>query len=136
VGLQLTTAPEFCVKPIWNTFIFISLAVTAMLLIACPAQQKIADLNRDPARYAGKEVTVAGRVTNSFGAFGVGAYQVDDGTGTMWVYTERYGTPASDAKVAVIGRIEQGFSFGGHNFLTVLKETQRRNAEPSAFSWR
>jgi hypothetical protein len=124
------------VKAIWNTFIFTSLALTVFLLVACPARQSIADINRDPGRYAGKEVTIAGRVTNSFGAFGVGAYEVDDGTGTMWVYTERYGTPASDAKIAVVGRIEQGFSFGGHNFLTVLKETQRRHADPSAFSLR
>jgi hypothetical protein len=130
------SAPEFCVKYIWNTFIFLSLAVTALLLVACPARQSIADIDRDPGHFAGKEVTIAGRVTNSFGALGVGAYQLDDGTGTMWVYTEKYGTPSSDAKVAVVGRIEQGFSFGGHNFLTVLRETQRRNGEGSAFSWR
>lgn len=104
--------------------------------MACPTRQKIADINRDPGHYAGKEIAIAGRVTNSFGALGVGAYQIDDGTGTMWVYTEKYGTPSADAKVAVVGRVEQGVTFGGHNFLTVLRETQRRNAEGTAFSWR
>lgn len=32
-----------------------------------------------------KEVIVAGRVTQSIGAFDHGIYQVDDGTGSLWV---------------------------------------------------
>ena len=47
-----------------------------------PARQTSAKINADPDRYRGKEVGIAGRVTDSYGALGVGAYEIDDGTGT------------------------------------------------------
>lgn len=104
------------------------LAVLGMLLSAgCPTKTSINKINSDPGRYAGKEVTVAGKVSSGFGAFGSGVYQVDDGTGSMWVYSQSYGVPANGAKVAVTGRIEQGFNFGGRNFATVLRQTQARH---------
>jgi len=40
---------------------------------------------------------------------------------------ERYGVPGREAKLAVTGRIEQGFSFGGRSFATILRETERRH---------
>ena len=107
---------------------FTFLVVAASILLAgCPPRVSIAKLNRDPGRYAGKEISIAGRVTDSFGALGRGAFQVDDGTGVMWVVTGHYGTPENGAKVAVIGHIEQGFSFGGRNFAVILHETERRH---------
>ena len=54
-------------------------------------------------------------------------YEVDDGSGRMWVFSERYGVPSNGTRVAVTGRIEQGFSFGGRSFSTVLRETERRH---------
>jgi hypothetical protein len=104
---------------------FILLAVS--FLGACPSQTSIAKLNSDPGRFAGKEVTIAGRVSDSFGALGRGVFQVDDGTGTMWVLAGQSGVPEADAKVRVTGQIQQGFSFGGRNFATVLKETEPRH---------
>lgn len=99
----------------------------SLLLAGCPPRVSIAKLNQDPGRYAGKEISIAGRVTDSFGALGRGAFQVDDGTGNMWVVTGHYGTPETGAKVAVIGHIEQGFAFGGRNFAVILHETERRH---------
>jgi hypothetical protein len=87
---------------------------------------RIADLQRDPGKYAGKEVTVAGRVNESFGMIGNGAYQVDDGSGTIWIISEGYGVPGNGAKVAVTGTLFQGASFGGRAFGLALKQTKRR----------
>jgi hypothetical protein len=98
----------------------------SVLLAGCPPRVSIAKLNQDPGRYAGKEVSIAGRVTDSFGALGRGAFQVDDGSGLMWVVTGHYGVPENGATVAVTGHIEQGFSFGGRNFAVMLHETERR----------
>ena len=98
-----------------------------LLLAGCPTRTSIEKINRDPGRYVGKEVTIAGKVSGSFGALGSGIFQVDDGTGTMWVYSQSYGVPSNGAKVAVTGRIEQGFSFGGRSFATILRESQRRH---------
>jgi hypothetical protein len=102
------------------------IAVGSLCLAGCP-HTSIANINSDPGRFAGKEVTIAGRVSNSFGALGSGVFEVDDGTGRMWVFSQRYGVPGSGAKVAVIGHVEQGFSFGGRSFATILKETERRH---------
>lgn len=100
---------------------------TSLLLAGCPPQVSIAKLDRDPGRYAGKEVTIAGRVTDSFGALGRGVFQVDDGTGRMWVLAGHGGLPAADARVAVSGHVEQGVSVAGQNFATILRETERRH---------
>jgi hypothetical protein len=109
-------------------FVAILLVTAGMLLLAaCPPRVRVADINHDPGRFAGREVTVAGRVVNSFGAMGTGAFEIEDETGKLWVFSERYGIPGRDARIAVTGRIEQGFSFGGRNFATVLRETRRRN---------
>ena len=101
--------------------------VAAVLLAGCPPRVSIARLNQDPGRYAGKEVTIAGRVVDSHGALGRGTFQVDDGTGAMWVLAGGYGIPAAGVKLAVTGRVEQGFSLAGRNFATILRETERRH---------
>jgi hypothetical protein len=102
-------------------------SLAALLLAGCPPHESIAKINQDPARFAGKEITIAGRVTDSFGALGSGVFQIDDGTGTMWVFSEKFGVPGSGASLAVTGRIQQGFAFGGRNFATILRETERRH---------
>ncbi len=102
-------------------------SLAALLLAGCPPRESIAKINQDPGRFAGKEITIAGRVTDSFGALGTGVFQIDDGTGAMWVFSERYGVPGNGANLAVTGRIQQGFAFGGRNFATILRETERRH---------
>jgi len=114
-------------KTFVNTVSTMLLAIATLFLTACPTRTSIEKINRDPGRYAGKEVTIAGRVSNSFGALGTGVFELEDDTGRMWVYSQRYGVPSSGAKVAVTGRIEQGFSFGGRSFATVLRESERRH---------
>ena len=103
------------------------LIVGTLVLAACPTRTSIERINRDPGRYAGREVAIGGRVSNSFGLLGSGVYQVDDGTGQMWVFSQRYGVPNNGAKVGVRGTISQGFSFGGRSFAIIMKETERRH---------
>jgi hypothetical protein len=100
--------------------------LAGLLLAGCPPRESIAKINQDPGRFAGKEISIAGRVTDSFGAMGTGVFQLDDGSGTMWVFSERFGVPGSGAKLAVVGHIEQGFAFGGRNFAVILRQTERR----------
>ena len=99
----------------------------ALLLAGCPPRESIAKVNQDPGRYAGKEISIAGRVTDSFGLLGNGVFQIDDGTGAMWVFSKGFGMPGNDAKIAVVGRVQQGLALGGRNFDTILIETERRH---------
>ncbi|HEX5434324.1 MAG TPA: OB-fold nucleic acid binding domain-containing protein [Candidatus Angelobacter sp.] len=103
------------------------LAAITVCMAGCPSHVSIADINKDPGRYAGREVTVGGRVSDSFGALGNGLFQIDDGTGRMWVVSQSYGVPGNGSKVGVTGRIQQGFSFGARSFAVVLKETRERH---------
>lgn len=103
------------------------LMVGTMVLAGCPTHTSIEKINRDPGRYAGREVAIGGRVSNSFGLMGSGVYQVDDGTGQLWVFSQGYGVPGNGAKVGVRGTISQGFSFGGRSFAVIMKETERRH---------
>jgi hypothetical protein len=97
-----------------------------VLLTGCPPHKSIAEIQRDPGKYSNKEVTVGGNVVSTFGALGTGMYQIDDGTGKMWVISENYGVPGKGTKVAVVGRVMDTFSFGGKSYSTVLRQTQRR----------
>jgi hypothetical protein len=97
------------------------------LITGCPTHTSIADINRDPGRFAGREVTVAGKVADSFGALGNGVFQIDDGTGRMWIYSQNFGVPGNGNKVAVTGLVEQGFALGGRSFGVVLRQTHARH---------
>ena len=104
---------------------FLALLVGAVLLTACPSQTNISKINADPDRYRGKEVGIAGTVTNSYGAMGTGAYEIDDGTGRIWVAT-KHGIPSRGSQVGAKGYIRNGFSFNGRSYGTVVEETDRR----------
>ena len=101
--------------------------LAAILLAGCPPRERIAKIDRAPGRFAGRDITIAGRVTDSYGAMGTGVFQVDDGTGTMWVFSKRQGIPGGGVKVAVSGHVQQGFAFGGRNFAVILIESERRH---------
>ena len=102
------------------------LIAAVLILAGCP-RTSISKITSDPGRYTGKEVTIAGKVTDSYGALGRGMFQVNDGTGSIWVYSNGFGVPNNGLKVAVTGRVQQGFSFGGRSFATILSETQPRH---------
>lgn len=107
------------------TAVFLALLGGTLLLTACPSQTNISKINADPDRYRGKEIGIAGTVTNSYGAMGAGAYEIDDGTGRLWVAT-RNGVPSRGARVGAKGYVHNGFNFAGRSFGTVMEETDRR----------
>lgn len=110
-----------------HKLVLAGLAVALMLcLAACPQHKSIADIERDPARYASKEISVAGTVSESWGALGTGMFQIDDGTGKLWILSSGYGVPSKGTKVGVAGTIQPTLSIGGRSFATVMRETQRR----------
>ena len=94
-------------------------------LVACD-KVKIGDITRDPGRYMNKEVGVVGTVTQSVGVLGRGVYQVDDGTGRLWVFSNSRGVPSKGAKVGVKGHIMPTVTFLGINYATVMQESNRR----------
>jgi hypothetical protein len=94
------------------------------LLVSCESE-KISNINADPGSFHGKQVQIAGEVTQSIGALGKGVYQLNDGTGSLWVYSDKLGVPTKGAKVGVKGTVVPTFTFLGINYATVIRESNR-----------
>jgi hypothetical protein len=109
-----------------NAAFVLVILVGTLLITACPSQTNISRINADPGRYRSKEVGIVGRVTDSYGVLGQGAYEIDDGTGRIWVATRR-GIPSRGSEVGTKGYVHNGFSFGGRSYGTVIEETDRRS---------
>jgi hypothetical protein len=108
-----------------KTAILAALLASVLLLAGCPST-KIADIQKDPGKYMNKQITVSGKVTSSYGVLGMGMFQVNDGSGSIWVLSENYGVPGQGTNVDVTGQLVQTASFGGKNFSNVLRETKPR----------
>ena len=109
-----------------RSLVLAALLAAAFLLAGCPSRTTINKINADPQRYFDKEVGVAGTVTDSYGVpFVGGAYEIDDGTGKIWVLTER-GAPSKGSQVGVKGRVVNGPVYRGRNLGTALRESDRK----------
>jgi hypothetical protein len=97
-----------------------------VLLLAACTRTKIAAINNDPAKYSAKDVTIAGQVLTSFGVSNQGVFELDDGTGRLWVWSNGFGVPGQGARVAVTGRVQSGMAIGGRFFANALRETAPR----------
>jgi hypothetical protein len=104
---------------------FAAMMIMGFALISCE-RIRIGEINSDPGRFMHKEVAVAGMVTQSIGAFGKGIYQLDDGTGTLWVLSGSRGVPSKGARVGVKGTVTPTVTFLGINYATVMQESDRR----------
>lgn len=106
------------IKTVCGTCLF------ALILSSCFHHVSVEPINRDPGRFHDNEITAAGRVVNSFALSDAGAFELDDGTGRLWVWRDSHNMPGHNSSVTVTGKIEQGFSFGGRNFVIILRETR------------
>lgn len=86
------------------------LIVAASLSAAC-ASVTINKVLADPARYRDRDVTLSGQVSDSFSLASRGAYRIRDGSGELWVISEK-GVPRTGAEVRVTGRVREGYNVG------------------------
>ena len=116
-----------------STFILLA-AIASMVVFAtgCPDRKSIADIEANPSKYANKEVVVAGTVRDSYG-FGIpgtniggGAYEIDDGTGSIWVLVTDGNVPSKGAQVGVKGTVGTGITAKGRNYGLGIYEKDRR----------
>lgn len=79
-------------------------------LMGC-RETTIARILAEPNRYHDDEVGLKGDVIRSASLLGRGAYQLDDGTGTIWVVSSK-GVPREGARVAVRGKVRDVVDVG------------------------
>src|SRR5690349_10766706 len=99
-------------------------ALTLASLTGCKGATPIKKLLDDPSQYDGQMVQIAGDVTKSIGVLGTGVYQVDDGTGKLFVVSKDGGAPREGAHVGVRGTFKSAFTIGTET-AAVLQETER-----------
>lgn len=99
-------------------------AATSVLLsaVACGwGTTPIREVLDDPARFAGREVSVAGEVVDSANLLVLKFYKLQDETGTITVVTDR-AVPKPGARVRATGTVHQAFAIGKDQ-LTVIVES-------------
>ena len=83
------------------------------LMAGCAATStSVNDVMKDPGRYSGKNVTVAGVVTYSGSISGRGLYRIGDGEAELWVASTS-GVPQKGTRVIVAGRIYDAYDVRG-----------------------
>lgn len=100
------------------------LSTLSLFSAGCRGTVPIGELLADPGRYDGETVRVKGRVHETIGALGYGAYRIDDGTGRLSVVNRSGGAPAEGARVGIEGVFRSVFTFGGRSE-AVLQESDR-----------
>ena len=97
------------------------LATILVGLNGCSQTMRIRDLLDRPQEYDGKTVQVEGTVTQSAGVLGTGAFEIDDGTGKIFVIARGQGVPRQGAKTKAEGRFESVFSFLGRTMAAIVQ---------------
>ena len=92
----------------------------ALLTAAC-GSVKIGRINADPSRYQNQTVHVTGTVVTSVGLLGKGGYQIEDGTGKIYVVSTT-GVPSRGSRVTVTGRVLPGAQVLGESVGTAIRE--------------
>ena len=97
--------------------------------LGCIGDDKIGEISSNPDLYEGEGVKVKGSVVNIFKLPLVsgGAYELSDGTGTIWVTTIS-GVPPKGEELLVKGTVHTTLKFDGKTFGVVINETTRKYA--------
>ena len=87
------------------------LVAGALTSTACASARTINELLADPDRYRNDKVRLSGEVIDSYSVGNRGIYQLDDGTGRLWIVSV-HGVPRRTARVDVKGRVGAGLNLG------------------------
>lgn len=103
------------------------LSLLALLVLGCycAASISIGEIKDSPQRFHNKKVTLNGVVdeTITLPILGVGVYQLNDGTGKIWVKPET-AIPEKGDRVRVSGTIKVGLTISGKSFGLILLESK------------
>jgi hypothetical protein len=109
-------APLYRMAPWFQLRFGVSLAPLLLsslaLMAGCVATTSLNEVMKDPGRYRGKNVSVAGVVTYSGSISGRGLYRIGDGEAELWVASTS-GVPQKGTRVIVAGRIYDAYDVRG-----------------------
>jgi hypothetical protein len=106
-------------------------ALAAIALAGCDHKHltSIGSIEDNPGRFDGQSVEIAGHVSHvhevSAGIADLAAYQVDDGTGRIWVLSHA-GAPDNGRGIWVKGTVHAAGRFGSEALGAAIEEHDRR----------
>ena len=97
--------------------------ILVFLVLGCALRVKVSEIKSEPEKYDSRQVSIKGTVVETVGIPFVqkGIYQVDDGTGKIWVVSQER-RPSRGEKVAVKGEVKTGLSIGDRSFGIAIVE--------------
>ncbi len=93
-----------------RSVLLVVLSMSALASANC-ASRTVNQVLADPSRYRDREVRLSGSVIDSYSLVNRGAYRIDDGTGQLWIVSDK-GVPRTSARVTVTGTVREGFNLG------------------------
>lgn len=99
----------------------LTLVLASVFFFTACGAVKIGRINADPSRFRNQTVHVTGSVVNSVGVLGTGGYQLEDGTGRIFVLS-RTGVPSRGSRVTVTGKVIPGAEILGQAVGTAIRE--------------
>jgi hypothetical protein len=94
-------------RSLWGAAVAIALTIAA----AGCATKTVNHILADPGRYRDRQVTLSGRVSDSYSIGNRGVYVLEDRTGSLVVVSDN-GVPRRGAHVKVRGRVREAFNLG------------------------
>lgn len=98
----------------------VSLVSMVLMLLGCVRATPIRKILDDPRDYAGKPVTIAGKVTEVTGLVFFKYFVVKDKTGEITVVTSRP-LPKEGAEIRVTGTVQEAFAIGDKQFIVIIE---------------
>ncbi len=112
-----------------TTVALVLVSILSLLLFSsgCSSNTKVSDILANPTQYETRDVNIKGYVGNTFwiSLTNKGAYEIGDGSGTVWVVTTQP-PPQKGAEIAITGTVKPAFTLGEKSLGTVLVETKRK----------
>jgi hypothetical protein len=107
-------------------FILLAGILLSITLMAGCTSTEIGDIVENFEQHEGEEVTIKGTVGERIwlAIMERGAFQVGDGSGTIWVVTDR-SPPQEGEEVTVTGTVQAAFELGGRPLGKAILETER-----------
>ena len=109
--------------------IFTLMLILIVVIIQCAASVRIGDIKNTPNRFHNKKVTISGTVdeTLTLPILGVGIYQLNDGTGTIWVKPKEMSAKKGE-RIRLTGTIKVGLTISGKSFGLILIESKSKDS--------
>jgi len=96
-------------------------------ILTCAFSTPVADIKDDPNKFHDKQITVSGTVTETITIpiLGLGLWELDDGTGTIWVKPAG-DVPSKGERKSVTGTIKVGMTISNRTFGLILIEKSQQ----------